>query len=263
MQLTLVRHLEREVVAPLSVFSHFVATVNRLVRANTPAVRAALLAAGLPDARDALLLRLLQSGGTGPNTTASAASAATGTAAVGAAATATGGAGASGSWQAEGDGGSGVGAEDGPAAFLRAFPFEAVADQPRFRDSGGLLFLLRYLARPSGVVDSAPSASATTNTSTATAAAAVAAPDRSVHALVVDILANVFLPIEENRRAVARMIEDPVVRGPPWRRPTQHWSRSLTQSGCMRSLDPGAAGGSGRGRRRPGRSCLCGVVRVH
>ena len=133
------RHVEREVVSPFSVYQHLISTVNHLVMQNTPAVRLSMRAAGLLDARDDLLIVLLQVDLTAER-----------------------------------------------AEFLRSFAFESVADQPRFRDANGLLFLLRHLG----------------GRSTA---------DRSTQALIVDILANIFLPIEENRRLLAKIIDDATV----------------------------------------------------
>jgi len=137
-QLLLVRHVEREVVAPISVFQHLIATVNTLVQHNTPAVRLCMRMAGLFDARDDLLIGLLQA--------------------------------------------------DLPsdrAELFRSLPFESVADQPRFRDANGLLYLLRHLHRPGA--------------------------NRATQAVLLYLIVNVFLPIDENRRLIAKIIDDPTV----------------------------------------------------
>ena len=133
------RHVEREVVTPFSVYQHLISTVNNLVLHNTPAIRLGMRTAGLLDARDDLLIVLLQADLTPER-----------------------------------------------AEFLRAFAFESIADQPRFRDANGLLFLLRHLGRSNA--------------------------DRATQLLIVDIVISVFLPIDENRRLIAKIIDDSTVR---------------------------------------------------
>jgi hypothetical protein len=70
--------------------------------------------------------------------------------------------------------------------FLASFSFDLVADQPRFRDSDGLLLLLRLLHRVPG-------------------------DDRALLRQILGILAKSLLPIEGNRRAVQRIIDDNAV----------------------------------------------------
>jgi len=71
----------------------------------------------------------------------------------------------------------------GCADFLRSFSFELVADQPKFRDSHGTLFILRHFLK--------------------------ASQDRVLQGAIGRVLSTVFLPIDENRRAIAKVVEDP------------------------------------------------------
>jgi len=69
--------------------------------------------------------------------------------------------------------------------FAKTFSFDLVADQSKFRDSNGILLLLRIL-------HGSPH-------------------DRSFQILILDILINVFAPIEENKKIIVKTLEDPLV----------------------------------------------------
>ncbi|KAK9728054.1 hypothetical protein K7432_001370 [Basidiobolus ranarum] len=69
------------------------------------------------------------------------------------------------------------------AEFIEDFSFEMIADQPKFRESNGILFLLRIFHRA----------------------------ERDLQALVGDILVSVIGAIEENRKVIAKILDDPEV----------------------------------------------------
>ena len=66
--------------------------------------------------------------------------------------------------------------------FLCGFSFDQVADQPQFRDLNGPLLLLRLLH--------------------------IHTQNRPVQVILGNIIVGIFAPIEENRRAIARLVDD-------------------------------------------------------
>jgi hypothetical protein len=66
--------------------------------------------------------------------------------------------------------------------FIRAFGFEQVADQPKFRENNGLLLFLHLFHSH--------------------------ADDRHFQLELGSILVNIFMPIEENRKVIGKLIED-------------------------------------------------------
>ncbi|ORY01541.1 hypothetical protein K493DRAFT_334919 [Basidiobolus meristosporus CBS 931.73] len=66
------------------------------------------------------------------------------------------------------------------AEFIENFSFEMIADQPKFRESNGILFLLRIFHRA----------------------------DRELQTLVGEILVSVIGAIEENRKVIAKILDD-------------------------------------------------------
>jgi len=69
--------------------------------------------------------------------------------------------------------------------FVKRFSFGLVADQPKFRESNGLLFLLRILL--------------------------LAGHDRSFQVFLSEIILNTFAPIDENKKMIIKIIDDPQV----------------------------------------------------
>lgn len=68
---------------------------------------------------------------------------------------------------------------------MRTFSFNLVADQAKFRESNGILYLLRML-----------------HSST---------HDRQFQITLAEILRNQFAPIDENKRAIAKILDDPQI----------------------------------------------------
>ena len=68
---------------------------------------------------------------------------------------------------------------------MKNFSFNLVADQAKFRESNGILFLLRMLLSSSH--------------------------DRAFQVLLAEILRNQFAPIEENKKAITKVLEDPQI----------------------------------------------------
>jgi hypothetical protein len=68
---------------------------------------------------------------------------------------------------------------------VRNFSFNLVADQAKFRESNGILFLLRMLHSSSH--------------------------DRAFQVSLAEIVRNQFAPIEENKRAISKILEDPQI----------------------------------------------------
>ena len=69
--------------------------------------------------------------------------------------------------------------------FVKTFSFNLIADQAKFREANGILFLLRMLHSSSH--------------------------DRQFQLFLAEILRNQFAPIEDNKKAIGKILEDPQV----------------------------------------------------